>query len=289
MNISVFGSCVSRDTCEFIPDANVGTYVARQSSIVSLNPVGAHTFHTEHLESAFQSKMFVGDQKADAIERLISAYPDLILIDIVDERRGVWKFPNGTYLTNSVEAYRAGANKWAPQAGARLLEFGSDEHFALWQSAFCAQVEQLSDCNLLGRVIFLDIEWASALSGQPRPSGAVRSALGRQARRLRRRFRLSRRRFRRGESLISSIRVGSEMTETQAESFARRARQANLLRKRYASHINSLIENRVFRAEAALRIDSNHKWGAEPYHFRECDYVSIANEIVTISGRGISE
>ena len=285
MKIAVFGSCVSRDTCEFIADADVATYIARQSSIVSLNPVGANAFSSELLESAFQSKMFGGDQKADAIDRLTSSSPDVIIIDLVDERRGVWEFPNGTFLTNSVEASRAGVNKWAPRAGARLLEFGSDEHFALWSSAFCGQVEQLGEADLLSRTIFLDIEWASALSGQPRPSRGARYSVGRQARRLRRRFRISSRRLRRGESLINSIRVGGEMTETKAESFARRARQANLLRKRYASYVSTLIENRVTRVEDSLRIDSNNRWGAEPYHFRESDYGSIAGEISQIARR----
>ncbi|WP_232488617.1 DUF6270 domain-containing protein [Brevibacterium antiquum] len=289
MKIAVFGSCVSRDICEFIPASDVAAYVARQSSIVSLGPVGANTFPSGHLESAFQTKMFVGDQKADAIERLISSSPDVILIDLVDERRGVWKFPNGTYLTNSVEAYRAGANKWAPQAGARLLEFGSDEHFSLWSSAFCCQVEQLGDAGLLRRAIFLNVEWASALAGQTRPSRGARHAIGRRTRRLRRRFRLSRRKFRRGQSLISSLRVGQEMTETQAESFARRARQANLMRKRYASHVESLIENRVIRIDEVLRIDSNNRWGAEPFHYRESDYASMASEIANIARRFSSD
>lgn len=40
MRVGIFGSCVSRDLCEFADDVDVACYVARQSSIVQLAPHG---------------------------------------------------------------------------------------------------------------------------------------------------------------------------------------------------------------------------------------------------------
>ena len=32
---------------------------------------------------------------------------DVVLLDLVDERRGFWKFPDGTTMTNSIEVESA--------------------------------------------------------------------------------------------------------------------------------------------------------------------------------------
>ena len=143
LQVAVFGSCVSRDTCEYLPSAEVAPYVARQSAIVHLNPAGARRWSDEALDSAFQAKMFNGDMEADAVQRLLEAEPDVLLIDLVDERRGVWVFPDGTYLTNSVEAFRTGVDDWAPREGGRLIPFGSDEHFHLWSAGFDSVMRRL--------------------------------------------------------------------------------------------------------------------------------------------------
>ncbi|GAA4283365.1 DUF6270 domain-containing protein [Brevibacterium daeguense] len=283
--IAIFGSCVSRDTCEYISGPIVEAYVARQSAIVSLQPVGEATFSSDSLDSPFQAKMYEGDQRGDAVQRLIGAEPDVILIDLVDERRGVWQFPDGSFLTNSVEASRTGMESRAPELGARLIEFGTDEHFSLWSRAFDSQVQELADAGLLATSVLLDIEWAAALSGHPYPSTSLRSTLGRRVRRGQRRARNSVRRLQQGAGLAQSLKAAQEISETQAESFARRAFEANERLQRYTGHAHRRLGTRVRRESSALRIDPEHKWGPEPYHYRGQDYVSIAAEICAIASR----
>lgn len=280
IRVAVFGSCVSRDTCEYLPTATVSAYVARQSSIVVLNPAGEGTFPSGNLESQFQIRMFVGDQTANATQRIIEADPDLILIDLADERRGVWKFPDGTFLTNSIEAYRAGVEKWAPARGARLLRFGTEEHFSLWRSAFKSHIDRLTESGFQNSTVFLDIEWAAALDGQPHPTGGIRQSFGRGIRRMRRRARASKRGFQKGDGILHSLLVGGEHpNETPAESYARRANQANPQLVRYSRYASDLCAFSIRRDSSDLRIDPNHKWGPEPYHYRPEDYRWIASAI----------
>jgi hypothetical protein len=282
IRVAIFGSCVSRDTCEFVRSAAVETYVARQSAIVSLNPAGEGTFSSEGLSSQFQAKMFEGDQRGDAVRRLLAADPDVILIDLVDERRGVWKFPNGSYLTNSVEATRAGVEDWAPARGARLIEFGSDEHFELWSVAFTRQMRELDRGNLLFRTLLLEIEWAAAVEGHPYPRSGLRSMLGRQVRRGQRRARTGLRQLQQGGSIAQSLLAAQGIEETRAESFRRRAERANRLSERYFQRAHEFVASRIFRPSWELRINPDHKWGPEPFHYRDEDYVSIGNEIIDL-------
>ena len=104
MKIAIFGSCVSRDTAEFIPDSDVVAYVARQS-VASLDaPHGTQGIDLSELSSAFQKRMVTSDLKGNGVARIVKHADDLdlVLVDLVDERRGYWLFPDGTSMTNSL-------------------------------------------------------------------------------------------------------------------------------------------------------------------------------------------
>lgn len=277
--VAVLGSCVSRDTCEFLTNSTVSAYVARQSAIVALCPVGDRRFSALDLKSSFQVKMFEGDQQADGPMRIVDSEPDLILTDLADERRGVWRFPDDSYLTNSIEAYRTGVEQWAPELGARLIPFGSNEHFSLWAEGFDAQFTYLKEQGYADKLVFLDIEWAAALDGSPYPVGGVRQAVGRIARRTQRRGRNLLRSINNGQGIAKSIMTNTKIPETQAETFAREARWANSAMVRYADHIRGLAKNTITRKSNELRIDETHKWGPEPYHYRTQDYIAFAKDI----------
>ena len=94
---------------------------------------------------------------------------DVVLLDLVDERRGFWKFPDGTTMTNSIEVESCGAARAARRSGARLVEFGTDEHFDQWKSGFITLIEGLKDAELWEKTILLDIEWAGAIDGAQHP------------------------------------------------------------------------------------------------------------------------
>ena len=111
MKIAIFGSCVSRDTAEFMPEAEVVAYVARHSVTSLESPHGTAGIDLSDLTSAFQKRMVTSDLKGSGIERIVKNAGDLdvVLLDLVDERRGFWKFPDGTTMTNSIEVESCGA------------------------------------------------------------------------------------------------------------------------------------------------------------------------------------
>src|SRR5699024_3901603 len=167
MKIAIFGSCVSRDTAEFIPNSEVVAYVARHA-VTSLDaPHGDKGPDLSELSSAFQKRMVKSDLKGNGVARIVKHAKDLdlVLIDLVDERRGYWLFPDGSTMTNSLEVASCGAARYARRDGARLVEFGTDEHFERWKTGFEKLIEGLSTAELRDRTILLDIEWAGAVEG----------------------------------------------------------------------------------------------------------------------------
>lgn len=140
----IYGSCVSRDTKAHFPDWEGPVYVARQSMISSdAGPVELRG--ESQLSSDFQNKMIRWDQLGNGFDLVLEALPraDLLLIDLVDERRGVWEITPDRFVTNSFELHQSrliDAQSPAP----RLVPFGTDEHFRLWSAAartFVAEVQ----------------------------------------------------------------------------------------------------------------------------------------------------
>lgn len=274
--IDIWGSCVSRDTLEHMPDVAVGEYIARQSAIVTLGPAAALDVPLELLGSNFQRRMITGDQKADVAERLEASAPALVLVDLIDERRGVWRFPGNRFLTNSVEAYKTGIDTWGPEKGGQLIDFGSNEHFELWKQGFDDVVERM---RVVGAPrVLLDIAWAEVFDGQPLPRGP-RWFAGSVGRRMRRGAREMSRAVVRGESFTSSVgRLLSPHT-TRAENLFAVSRQANEDTRRYVHHAANKVDAVITRTVDAVRMESDHKWGIGPYHYRKTDYLSIADEV----------
>ncbi|MFB9777557.1 DUF6270 domain-containing protein [Brevibacterium otitidis] len=252
LQVAVFGSCVSRDTCEYLPSAEVAPYVARQSAIVHLNPAGARRWSDEALDSAFQAKMFNGDMEADAVERLLAVEPDVLLIDLIDERRGVWVFPDGTYLTNSVEAYRTGVDDWAPKEGGRLIPFGSDEHFRLWSAGFVSVMRRLQ-AKSSALMFFIDLDWAELIDDAD-PSHGLVALGGRAVRRVRRGLRAAVRDMREGKEYGVLLRDLCLPPATEREKLRGEARRANRQFRRYRQFAQSRIDGVHIRGSSELSV-----------------------------------
>lgn len=285
MNIAIFGSCVSRDTCEFIADAQVLAYVARQSVTSLLAPHGTSDVDVTGLDSSFQRRMVESDLAGSGAQRILerSAELDVILIDLVDERRGYWKFPGGTSMTNSLEIELCGAGESARGRGAVLVDFGTDEHFDAWSRGFDRLVEELTSAQLIKRTILLDIEWARAMDEAPHAPDDGLARLGRRWRRTQRRSRDAYRRLRSGGGWRSAWEQLRHVRPTEAEEFADRAKEANRLYARYRDHARTKIARTITRTSGEVRIDSGHKWGPQPFHYREADYLSIVESIKSLS------
>src|SRR5699024_5514710 len=139
--------------------AEVMTYGARHSAVSLESPPGTKDSNLSDLTSAFQKRMVTSDLKGTGDARIVKYADelDVVLIDLVNGRRGFWLYPDGTAITNSLEVEACGVTRDARRAGARLVDFGTEEHFERWKSGFAKLVEGLLDADLWGRTILLDI------------------------------------------------------------------------------------------------------------------------------------
>ncbi|WP_210604464.1 DUF6270 domain-containing protein [Brevibacterium oceani] len=282
MKIAIFGSCVSRDTAEFMPEAEVVAYVARHSVTSLESPHGTAGIDLSDLNSAFQKRMVTSDLKGTGITRILKNAKDLdvILLDLVDERRGYWKFPDDSTMTNSIEVESSGVARDARRSGARLVEFGTDEHFEAWKAGFEQLIAELKKAGLWEKTILLDIEWAGAVDGAPHPKNDGFARLGRGWRRLQRGAREAGRDLSTGRGVGEALGSLRTVKPTEAEEYADRALSANTEYIRYRRTARRLAAFSVVRASYELRIDRNHKWGPQPFHYRENDYRSIVTELL---------
>lgn len=284
MNIAIYGSCVSRDTCEVLPDAQVKAYVARQSVTSLLRPHGSDGVDVSQLQSSFQQRMVLSDLDGAGISQICEhAYDlDLVLVDLVDERRGYWIYPNGTTITNSLEVEASGIARIALEQGAYLINFGEDEHFATWQVGFEKLVQGLETAGILDKSIFLDIEWARYMAGARNTTPFRQVQPGRRWRRLHRGVRSALRSLSKGADLRTAIQKMTNVEPTLAETFFDKAETANSQFKRYSLTARKMLPMTISRQTDELRIDPNHKWGPQPFHFRADDYRSIVKSIQSL-------
>lgn len=282
MKIAIFGSCVSRDTAEFIPDAEVVAYVARHSVTSLETPHGVEGADLTGLNSNFQKRMVASDLKGNGLARIAKNHKDLdlVLIDLIDERRGFWLFPNGTTVTNSLEAESCGVAENARREHARLVEFGTDEHFETWRLGFDKLRTGLDEVGLWEKAVLLDIEWAGAVDGAQHPRNDGIAKIGRTWRKLQRGTREAGRVLSRGQGLSEAWASLRTVKPTAAESYAGRATSANADYVRYRSAAKALIGSTVTRTSSQLRIGESHKWGPQPFHYRDEDYLSIVQSVL---------
>ena len=281
MKVAIFGSCVSRDSVEFMPEAEVVTYVARHSVTSLESPHGAEGMDLSELTSAFQERMVTNDLHGSGLERIVHTASDLdvVLLDLVDERRGFWQFSDGTTMTNSIEVESCGAARAARRGGARLVEFGTDEHFKAWKSGYIKLIDGLKGAGLWEKTILLDIEWAGAVDGARHPQNDSLAKLGRNWRRLQRGSREANRRLTRGEGIAEALSSLRNVRPTEAEEYADRAVAANADFVRYRRFAQSMVKSTVTRASSQVRINRDHKWGPQPFHYRDEDYRSIVQSV----------
>lgn len=155
-DVSVYGSCVARDVVRVASDSfDLERYYARSSWISSTSaPVPLPSVESK-LTSAFQKKMVEIDYQSRALEGVLGSKSELILLDLVDERLGVYPVKSGGYVTWLNELNHSGWLSHTPHGS--LIEFGSDKHFALFETAAKNVARKLEERNaVLLRVLFAD-------------------------------------------------------------------------------------------------------------------------------------
>lgn len=173
-SFAIFGSCISRDTVElgFESSPTVTSYVARHSLISAGRP-GNHTLDAASLlESRFQSRSFQRDLEGSGLELAIAAAreSDLLLMDVTDERHGIYVHPDGGVITRSVDGIRVGIyEQLGPEW--RHVPFGSLEHLTLYAEAAIRAAEALRASGVIHKTLLISAPWATRLnSGEPAPS-----------------------------------------------------------------------------------------------------------------------
>jgi hypothetical protein len=100
----------------------------------------------------YQSSLFAQLEAVDGV--------DLILLDLVDERLGVYVLPDGSVVTRSQELVASGSEHHLPD-GTRHVEFGSDQHFEYWRDAATAVASFVRQAKPQTQVALLAPPWAS--------------------------------------------------------------------------------------------------------------------------------
>lgn len=174
MKLAIYGSCVSRDAVETLPaeSYDLTRYVARSSLLSAGTDARAMTRRFPKPSSEFQARQLEWDASGRLEELLGEAIKDadLLLWDLTDERHGVLRFPDGTYLTRTVDIMSSSQLKAICDEG-QLIRFGADEHFVTWSYAADRFVDWLRRRDILDRTLVLAVPWAVRLTdGSPTPS-----------------------------------------------------------------------------------------------------------------------
>lgn len=161
--ITIFGSCVSRDSLEYADPTGhkLRRYIARQSLISAFDTHGTYKLSLKGISSDFQRRMARGDLKsrfANALPR-IAKDSDLLLIDLTDERLGFYEMPGGTIVTRTVDLIAAGIDEELQRTG-RYVPFGTMEHYRRWTHALAEFDKSLDSLHMRNKVRLLALPWA---------------------------------------------------------------------------------------------------------------------------------
>lgn len=169
----LFGSCVARDTLEMVDreTLDIAAYIARQSLLSAGNNASAHLPPDLGLAPGFKLRMIQSDFAGSLLHNLrkYTRTIDVLLWDLTDERHGVHRFDDGTFVTRSID------NIQVPAISALLdqtehIPFGSVTHRELWTEAATAFTSFLQRRGLFERTVVLQVPWAlHTTEGKPTP------------------------------------------------------------------------------------------------------------------------
>ncbi|WP_458108810.1 DUF6270 domain-containing protein [Arthrobacter sp. R3-55] len=160
--IYVYGSCVSRDSVEFLDMSKhrLLGYTARQSLISAVSDVYPASAQLGTLESRFQIRNLQGDFDGSIFRTLsdVADQADYIFWDLTDERLGVIKVADNTYVTRSVELIQSGLMENFDEA--TWIQFGTDEHYELWQESVRKFAEFTKARGLQSKLLLFNLPWS---------------------------------------------------------------------------------------------------------------------------------
>ncbi|MGO1544809.1 MAG: DUF6270 domain-containing protein [Gulosibacter sp.] len=177
--VTIFGSCVSRDTLETMDRTvyPILAYVSRQSLLTAGTDASAHLPEHYTTSNRFQLRNVRRDIEGHQLDTIVAAgEPEVLLWDLVDERHGIFEFGDGAVITRSVDVLGVPEFSEATEA-ARVVRFGSDEHFNRWTDAAQIFLSELDALGYRDRVLVLAVNWAAVdVEGMPTPLSMGKSS-----------------------------------------------------------------------------------------------------------------
>lgn len=168
-NLMIYGSCVSRDAFEVLDSGyRLLGYVARQSMISALSPP-TDLLKGEDLGSAFQNRSLAGDIRSNLLQNLRrhAADIDLLVIDLADERLGVIRLPDASYVTHSKELIASGRLGAVPGTKT-VIDVATETHWTLWETSANRLFGAITRMGLHEKTLVLNTPWAEVTElGEP--------------------------------------------------------------------------------------------------------------------------
>lgn len=157
-----------RDTFGYMEDEHTLTgYIARQSLISAASAPTA--LGGPLVTKGFEARAVQGDLNSSlyGVLREAANRTDILVMDLLVERFGVLKLPDGSYVTRTPNM-RLSETLGEMWETAEYIELGTDAHFALWTAAVDKLVPVLEETGLLPRTLMFETAWAEMTDeGEP--------------------------------------------------------------------------------------------------------------------------
>lgn len=176
--VAILGSCVSRDMIQMsLSDmTRVPVYVARQSVLSYYRPATDNKPEHPEFPHPFQLNSYKSDVYGTGLKQVLIAEDiDLVLIDLVDERHGVYVSPIGEVITRSIDGIPTGL--YDTLTDWDLVEFGTPEHLVAYSQQADMMKDKLIEKGLFEKTVVIHSPWATHLkTGEEAPLSMGKTA-----------------------------------------------------------------------------------------------------------------
>ncbi|MDE5832791.1 MAG: hypothetical protein K2H64_07395 [Desulfovibrio sp.] len=162
MKVFIWGSCVSRDVFNYPCSADIECvgYFARCSAASAFAPPSSLlAVPLKNIKGVFRKSAVIRDFKKRLLPALEKTDFDILLIDFIDERLGVVRYPDGRTVTYSAELIESGF-----KAGDKLVKWGTEEAFQLWLESWKKFIKFCAQRDILRKLVINAPYWATKTS-----------------------------------------------------------------------------------------------------------------------------